>query len=340
MLNNLSAIEKYIIENIKTSPSHIAKLTAEHFKITAQSVHKHLKKLESLDLIFSEGIKRGKKYYLKETKFNYDLKLLENTQENDLWNDYIKPHLSDLPKNIYDICHHGSTEMLNNVIDHSNTKNFHIEVVLTALSVSIVVIDYGVGIFEKIKNALNLKDHLEALQELVKGKLTTDPGNHSGEGIFFTSRMFDKFSILSGELSYIHDRGNFDILFTDGDKNNVGTMISMTISKNSNLNTQDVFKLYESDDFIFNKTFIPIKLSKYGDDNLISRSQAKRILSRLEKFKEIILDFADVEMIGQAFADEIFRVFINQHPEIRFIPINANDEVSRMIKRVEANKNL
>jgi len=65
----------------------------------------------------------------------------------------------------------------------------------------------------------------------------------------------------------------------------------------------------QDNDFGFSKTHIPVFLAAYGEDNLISRSQAKRLLVRFERFKEIILDFENVESIGQAFADEIFRVF-------------------------------
>jgi hypothetical protein len=40
-----------------------------------------------------------------------------------------------------------------------------------------------------------------------------------------------------------------------------------------------------------------------------------------------------VEMIGQAFADEIFRVFASAHPDIQIYHINANEEVTKMINR-------
>lgn len=46
---------------------------------------------------------------------------------------------------------------------------------------------------------------------------------------------------------------------------------------------------------------------------LDSRSQAKRLLARVDKFKKVIFDFDDVEPIGQAFADEVFCVFAKQH---------------------------
>lgn len=43
---------------------------------------------------------------------------------------------------------------------------------------------------------------------------------------------------------------------------------------------------------------------------MVARSQARRICNRLEEFKEVILDFQDVEYMGQGFADEVFKVII------------------------------
>ena len=38
--------------------------------------------------------------------------------------------------------------------------------------------------------------------------------------------------------------------------------------------------------------------------------------------------------MGQGFADEIFRVFQNEHPEVELIPMNACRSVLGMIKHV------
>jgi hypothetical protein len=47
----------------------------------------------------------------------------------------------------------------------------------------------------------------------------------------------------------------------------------------------------------------------------------------------VVFDFDGVELIGQAFADEIFRVFALSHPGITLEHLNANNEVSKMILR-------
>ncbi|HXK31411.1 MAG TPA: STAS-like domain-containing protein, partial [Candidatus Paceibacterota bacterium] len=84
------------------------------------------------------------------------------------------------------------------------------------------------------------------------------------------------------------------------------------------------------------KTEVRVKLYLMGGIH-VSRSQARRVLSGLEKFKTVILDFENVPTVGQAFADEIFRVFKNKHSDIQLIPTNMNEGVNFMINRVEGN---
>jgi len=111
-------------------------------------------------------------------------------------------------------------------------------------------------------------------------------------------------------------------------------MVVMKLSNNTSRTSKQVFDRFTSDDdYGFTKTVVPVKLTQYGDDKLVSRSQAKRLLTRVDKFKTVIFDFSDVESVGQAFADEVFRVFANRHPEMELIPINANKDVKQMINR-------
>lgn len=72
----------------------------------------------------------------------------------------------------------------------------------------------------------------------------------------------------------------------------------------------------------------------YGfTENPVSRSQVKRLLARFDCFKEVMLDFERVPMIGQAFADEVFRVFQAQQPDIRLWWRHTEPDMERMIRR-------
>ncbi len=70
-------------------------------------------------------------------------------------------------------------------------------------------------------------------------------------------------------------------------------------------------------------------------EDLITRSQAKRLMQRVERFRTVVLDFAGVTSIGQAFADEVFRVFANAHPDVELVPVHAVPQVQQMIRRAE-----
>jgi hypothetical protein len=94
-----------------------------------------------------------------------------------------------------------------------------------------------------------------------------------------------------------------------------------------------VFDRFADDtDYSFNKTMIPIRMAQLSG-SLVSRSEAKRLAVQFTGFKRVILDFKGVESIGQAFADEVFRVYQNMHPEVTITPLYAGTAVSQMIER-------
>ena len=91
----------------------------------------------------------------------------------------------------------------------------------------------------------------------------------------------------------------------------------------------DVFSLFADVDEGFVKTRIPV-LKACLDREPVSRSQARRICDRLEQFHEVILDFEDVTFLGQGFADEMFRVFQNEQPQLKLTPVNMAADVQKM----------
>ena len=99
-----------------------------------------------------------------------------------------------------------------------------------------------------------------------------------------------------------------------------GTVIVLLVRHDHTQPLKEVYDKYteEPDHYGFTKTYVPVKLLEYGDDTALftSRSQAKRLLARFEKFEHIELDFSGIEEIGQGFADEIFRVFTSMHHDI------------------------
>jgi len=325
---------KSIIKNISKNPKGIVKRVAEEFGITRQAVYIHVRKLISNNIIQATGKGRNTSYQLQSAQKSFTISVSPNMREDDVWREKIRPLLPDLEKNIFSICHYGFTEMLNNVIAHSESDHALITIKENALQLELWIFDYGIGIFNKLQQYLNLPDPKQAILGLAKGKLTTDPEHHTGEGIFFTSRIFDQFQILSGKL-FFSGHKNDDWLLESEKRDNKGTSVFMRINKDSSLKIKDIFEEYAAsgEDYGFSKTIIPMELLQYEGEELISRSQAKRLIVRFDRFKEVILDFKGIKTIGQPFADELFRVFKNQHPNVRLVPINANINVEKNIKR-------
>jgi anti-sigma regulatory factor (Ser/Thr protein kinase) len=327
-------IRLYILENVEDHPNDITAVTSGQFGITRQAAHRHVTHLLELGLLTASGTTRNR-VYIPKPLADFSIQLpLQGLEEDKVWRSHVRPLLGSTPTNVIGICQYGFTEMVNNAIDHSEGTILTIQVKRTYKFIELRILDDGIGVFTKIQNELHLDDALHAILELSKGKLTTDSAHHTGEGIFFTSRMFDEFSMFSGRLFFAHMYAQ-DWLLEDKKEIYNGTGVSLKISPKTSRTTQQVFEQYTTDeDHSFSKTNVPVFLAAYGDENLVSRSQARRLLARFERFREILLDFNNVDSIGQAFADEIFRVFQNEHPTIHLTPVNANQQVSQMITRV------
>lgn len=342
---NHSKIRDFILENVESHPKDISKFTADHFNVSRQAVLLHINSLHDDRLLKIEGKTKDRKYSLLPVSHEvFHLPVSENKEEDVVWRKLIRPKLAINNKNVITIWEYGFTEMYNNVIEHSSADTVTIYLDIHKTKVDMIISDDGVGIFNKIQKDCGLDDRRHAIFELSKGKLTTDPQGHTGEGIFFTSRMFDKYAILSSEFFFTHDEPGDDWLLQreapNGDKKQ-GTSILMTISNSSTRSTKEVFDKYTSKgSYGFDRTHVPVSLSLYGDENLVSRSQAKRILARFDRFKEVFLNFKGVDMIGQAFADEIFRVFHEENPNVKIVYVYANNQVKRMIRRVKAQREL
>lgn len=68
----------------------------------------------------------------------------------------------------------------------------------------------------------------------------------------------------------------------------------------------------ESDDEeVSTKTVVPVRLAQHGDDMLMSRSQAKRLLARVDRFKTVLFDFTGVEQSGRRLRMKCFESLQN-----------------------------
>lgn len=241
--------------------------------------------------------------------------------------------LSSLPENAERILHYAFTELVNNAIDHSGAEVVEGELRLLDGAIAVEIVDAGVGAFENVRHALGLSSPLDAIGEISKGKTTTDPEHHSGQGIFFSSKAVDRFDLESGTLRWVVDnrRGDFAVGAIPERR---GTRVYFEVDRQTKRVLRKIFDEYTTD-LAFDRTRTIVRLFSYGTA-FVSRSEAKRLLHGLEKFREVVLDFAGVDTIGQGFADEVFRVWRRAHPETQLIPVDMLEPVEFMVRRAEA----
>lgn len=328
-------IDQALLAQVATHPRDLVSTVAGQFGVSRQAVVARVRALIADGRLAKSGSRTRPLYALGPRRVLQRRYPLAGLAEDVVWRNDVAPLLSAVPANVLDICHYGLTEMVNNAIDHSDGQWLTVIARIDEHGVTLLVGDDGVGIFRKIARHLDLSDERLALLELAKGKLTTDPKRHTGEGVFFTSRAFDLFQIRSCGLLFNHDDVTPDDIRLDHDDARHGTVVLMQIATDSTRTLRSVFERYSSgpDDYSFERTVVPVRLARIGEENLLSRSQAKRLLQRVDRFRRVLLDFTGVALIGQGFADEVFRVFADAHPDVELRAVNAEADVRAMIAR-------
>jgi anti-sigma regulatory factor (Ser/Thr protein kinase)/uncharacterized protein (DUF1330 family) len=327
------AVRAFILKNVEDRSRDVVSRATGQFGISRQAVHKHLTFLVNAKLISRTSLGRYQLCTVAEHK--KILAVTDGIPEDIVWRGEIRDTLGSLPENALDIWRYGFTEIFNNVAAHSGSESAFVQVRRTALSTKMTIWDRGVGIFDKVLSHMDLIDERHAILELTKGKLTTDPAAHPGQGIFFTARMFDVFSILSKGVLLTHTSGDGDDWSVEPQQGGPGTLVTMTLKNDTSRRMRDIYEKFSSRMSPgFSTTVVFAHLAHHGTEKLVSRSEAKRLLARIDQFKVALIDFDNVESIGQAFADEIFRVYPSEHPEVDIREVRTKKEVQDMIDGV------
>ncbi len=297
-----------------------------------QAAHKHLRALVRAGLLIREGAGRGTRYRRAQPEGSTLRYKRRGLEEETVWKDLLRqaPELKAATESVLHVLQYAVTEIVNNAIDHSGSEVVEMFVPARTAPIAFEVVDDGVGIFEHLRRGLKLESLLAALQELSKGKVTTDPGRHTGEGIFFVSKAADILEIEANGLRWVVDNLRQDTA-VGACAPRKGTRVRFEIDPKKRVSLKAVFDEYARD-FEFSKTRIVVKLFALGT-RFISRSEARRLTTGLEKFREIVMDFSGVEAVGQGFADEVFRIWAKSHPGIELIPRAMNPAVEFMVER-------
>lgn len=328
-----------ILEHLSNCDEASGRELREVLGISRQALSAHLRTLIARGEVIKSGSTRAARYSLASRApsarvLKRDLGL-SDLDEADVYQDFaLSLSLnSQLRKPAEAIIRYGFTEMLNNAIDHSEADRCSIRFQLDDGAISFEIRERGIGIFHSIATKLDLEDQQAAMIELLKGRTTTMREHHSGEGIFFTSKAADRFVLRSHRIQIEWDTHKDDV-FVSKQRFIAGTRVSFLLRLGTRRQLEDVFRSFAPAeyDFQFQKTRLHVRLLQ---SDYISRSEARRLLTNLEKFKEVLLNFKHVQTIGQGFADEIFRVFATRNPGILVRTENMNAVITAMIRHVQ-----
>jgi anti-sigma regulatory factor (Ser/Thr protein kinase) len=302
--------------------------------VSPATAHRLLQALVLSGVLERRGKGRAARYLLRGLRRRFALKGLS---EERVWTIFaahvarVRPHASpDLASLQY-----AATEVINNAIDHSRGRWVDVSLEFGGGETRLVVTDDGVGVFRRLCQDFGFATPQDAIVQLEKGKLTTDPSRHSGEGLFFSSKAVARFRLESQRLAWIVDNLAHDSALAESPTDR-GTRVVLEVIPGKTPRLEDVFAAYTDPETLrFAKTRVTVRLVALGR-TLISRSEARRVAEGLTKFEHATLDFSGVDVVGQGFCDELFRVFARAHPKLVLEPVGMNDPIAFMVARARA----
>lgn len=300
--------------------------------VTRQAAHYHLSRMVGWGGL--EMVGRGRAARYRRSALFTRRYPRRGLDEDQIWKEIAAsvPPFGSAPDNVQGILRFAFTEMLNNAIDHSEADEIEVRATVEDGVARFAISEKGIGLFTRVRDILGLADDVAALQELSKGKVTTAPEAHTGEGLFFTSKSVDYFFVESGGLRWTIDNKRAEEAIGDSQIAE-GTSVTWELSLTSDRRLDDVFREYTDDDFAFSTSRTVVRLFEY-DVRFVSRSEAKRLTRNLDKFREVIVDFKGVTEVGRGFIDELFRVWQRDHPDTRLRPRNMTAPIERLVRRV------
>jgi anti-sigma regulatory factor (Ser/Thr protein kinase) len=331
-----SQVTTWITAAAMQQPQALHSLLMVRLGVSRRSASRLLRKLVDSQWLLREGSRRRPVFHpgvLRQVVQRYELAGL---QEDLPWKRDFAPFL-ELAPNVRRMAAHAFTELLNNAIDHSGGQRVTVSVRQTALHLQLLVSDDGCGLFQRVAQAFDISDPQQAMFELSKGKLTSQPARHSGHGLFFTARLADVFDIHTAEAAFQYRP--WSALPWKGAKpaTGGGTSVYLAIALDSTRTLDSVLRAHSAsgEGLGFERTRVPLHLLA-DSGTLASRAEARRVAQRLAHFQQADIDFSGLHDIGHGFADELFRVVAQAHPGLRLQALGMAPQVQAMLASVQA----
>ena len=234
----VETLKNKILASADEHPNDLAQYSSENLSISKVTAVKYIGELIKEKRLTKAGLGRYPSYSLPVATKNFSFKINKDSSEEKMA-EAARSFVGELPHSASQIFDYSFMEIANNAIEHSSAKTIKITIQKSATKIRAAIYDDGIGIFKKIKNDLGLQNEKQALIELSKGKFTSSPQNHSGEGIFFSSKLCDDFYIDSDGLVFSPQAKEPDFIKKSRPKK--GTMVVLTILLATKKNSQKDF---------------------------------------------------------------------------------------------------
>ena len=331
---NLESITQWITAAAQRRPHSLDVELATRTNVSQRSARRTLARLVELNWLVREGSARRPAWRpgpLRQVVQRYELAGLE---EDLPWSLDFAPHFV-LPPNVLRMVQQAFCELLNNAIGHSGGTHVTVSLRQSASQAQLLVSDNGVGLFERIAQSFAIASPALAMLELSKGKLTSQPERHTGQGLFFTSRLADVFDLHANDAAFQQRAWDERGWHPQRALRHTGTSIYAAFALDTPRTLDGVRSAYSVGDdpfgVEFSRTVVPLRLITSTIEGLESRAQARRVCARLGEFRRAEIDFGGVASVGHAFADEMFRVFGPAQRSLELVPVNMTPAVAALV---------
>ena len=332
---NLNAITQWITAAALRRPEQLYLDLAARSGVSRRTARHALARLVELDWLVREGSPRRPQWRPGAMRQVVQRQALDGLEEDAAWALDFAPCFA-LPAGVRRMVQHTFCELLNNAIDHSGGSHVTVSLRQTTNQVQLLVSDNGLGLFQRIAETFSIASPALAMLELSKGKLTSQPHRHTGQGLFFTSRLADVFDLRANETAFQQRGWDGRGWQPQRGLKQPGTSVYAAFALDTTRTLDGVRQAHSMDGMgaDFERTSVPLRLMTSAIEGLESRAQARRVRARLGEFRHADVDFNGVATIGHAFADELFRVLAPNQPDLDLVPVNMTPAVAALVASV------
>ncbi|MBX3181516.1 MAG: winged helix-turn-helix transcriptional regulator [Polyangiaceae bacterium] len=326
----MTDLKQELLELVRREGSINCTLVSERLGYTRQAVHRHLRELVNAGELVVTGHARATRYSLPASVKRLHRLDLADVDEREVWA-RVAPELVPPTATLAAtaIAEFAVEELVKNAASHSAAASATLQVDSTLEQIRFQLSDEGVGLFTRVRERLGLGSELDALIELSRAPLTTEPRTHLGQGLLLLASACDQLTIEAGGLLWQSDRERGDQLLGEAPRR-PGTRVTCAISADTELALDALLRqrLARQNPLA---AIGQVKLVEHGGQ-FVSREEARRLMEGMERYRVVDLNFHGISGVGLGFAQELFQRWVPSHPGTRIQVRGAGPVILRVLR--------